>query len=976
MKKTTILRSMLMITCCLVASLNTKAQFSFTNSNSSLLPIATHSGCAVTVVDVNNDGLDDMLIMDQSQTLILELHNADGTFTRDSLTTVPGGQVWGMAAADVDHNGWKDVVTGAGYAILVKLYPSGNSVIATTTPLAQNYFVQNVLFGDFNNDGWIDLEVNDDNAYAKIYQNNAGTLTPTTTLINTNINGASVYTSCGNNDPYDSGNYGSVWTDFDNDGDLDLYICHCRQCTSSNTDQRRRDRLFVNNGSNVYTEAGQAHGFEVTDFKQTWTTSFGDIDNDGDFDVVMTNHGENSQILQNNGGMFTDITAAAGFTTNVDAIESALEDFDNDGYLDILITGGGSAAFSPWIVYHNNGNGTFTQMTAPFPPAGNGMLSFGLGDMNHDGKVDVFSSYGNVYVSPTTVDDVLYMNATNNGNHFITFALTGTVSNPDAIGAKVTIYGPWGKQEREVRAGESYGTSNSMQLHFGLGVNLTVDSARIDWPSHQFTNHFYALDADQFVSVIEGQCSITGNVLAGGPYMLCTGNTVTLYAASGFTSYLWSNGATTQSTQVATAGSYSVKVTNAGGCSTISPTVAVQLNPDETPLIATSATDTVLSCPGSITLTSSSASSYAWSGPGGFTATTQSITPMMPGNYAVSIVGVCGPYTSLPTTLNFLTAPAPTTAGATGTPGVYNLSATSSGGTINWYDAPTGGTLLSTGVNYTTPFLNNTTTYYVDEVTTHTGVAGHTGAMYHSGASAYSANTTNGVELFNVTNPCILQSVKVYTDSAGTREIDLYNNLSILIDSVIVNLPADTTVIPLNWNLNTGTGYQLTTKSSVNISHWGGVSPILKRTSAGVAYPINFSNLLSLTGTIPSTAGRYYYFYDWVVQGASSYCASIRVPATVTITAGISSYELNNDIRVFPNPAADEVNVLFENNLGASAIVELSDITGRVVNKWTIEKPTKGQTVQLNVNAFSAGTYLLNVTSNGKKSVQKLVLTR
>jgi hypothetical protein len=113
-----------------------------------------------------------------------------------------------------------------------------------------------------------------------------------------------------------------------------------------------------------------------------------------------------------------------------------------------------------------------------------------------------------------------------------------------------------------------------------------------------------------------------------------------------------------------------------------------------------------------------------------------------------------------------------------------------------------------------------------------------------------------------------------------------------------------------------------------------------------------------------------------VVQGASSYCASIRVPATVTITAGISSYELNNDIRVFPNPAADEVSLLFENSLNASALVELTDITGRVVSKWTIEKPTKEQTVQLNVNTFSAGTYLLNITSNGKKSVQKLVLTK
>src|SRR5207237_4635559 len=99
--------------------------------------------------------------------------------------------------------------------------------------------------------------------------------------------------------------------------------------------QRRRDRLFVNDGNNNFTENGQAYGIEVSDFKQTWTTSFGDLDNDGDLDIVMTNHGENGQILLNDGtGHFTDITSSTGFSTTInggmDPIESAVEDFDND----------------------------------------------------------------------------------------------------------------------------------------------------------------------------------------------------------------------------------------------------------------------------------------------------------------------------------------------------------------------------------------------------------------------------------------------------------------------------------------------------------------------------------------------------------------------------------------------------------------------------------------------------------------------
>ncbi len=961
MKKITLFKSFVIASCCVFGAFTANAQFAFTNSNS-LLPIASHSGCSVTVVDVNNDGLDDILKMDQSHVLILELQNTNGTYQHFNLGTVPGGTVWGMAAADVDHNGWKDVVTGSGYAELVKLFYNAGVVTATMTQLTGNYFVQNVLFGDFNNDGWVDLEVNDDNDYAKIYQNNAGTLTATQSLITTNINPGLTY----GGDPYDSGNYGSVWTDFDGDGDLDLYICHCRQSTNSNTDVRRRDRLFVNNGSNVFTEAAQAHGFEVTDFKQTWTTSFGDMDNDGDMDVVMTNHGEASQILQNNGGMFTDVTAGSGFTVNFDAIESMVEDFDNDGWLDILVTG------PNWVMYRNNHDGTYTQTPGVF--AGTNFLSFGAGDLNHDGKIDVFASYGNVYNSPTSTDDVLYLNSINNGNHFITFSLTGTVSNPDAIGAKVTIYGPWGKQEREVRAGESYGNAYSMQCHFGIGTNTIVDSARIDWPSHQFTNHFTNLAADQFVSVIEGQCNITGNTISGQT-VLCTGQTTTLTAANGFSSYLWSDASAAQSLTVSTTGTYNVTVTNGSGCTNISPTLTITLNPNETPVVSSSGSATA--CAGTLTLSSTPAASYSWTGPGGFTATTQSVMPMISGNYSVSIVGVCGNFSSTPTTVNVLPAPMPTGTGANSSvPASLTLTAAGSGGALSWYNMATGGTLLTTGASYTTPFLTTTTTYYVDEATSYAGTIGHTGQINHTGASNYSATAFNGADIFDVMNTCTLQSVKIITDSAGTREIDLLNNSGVVIDSMLVTLPADTTVVTLNWTIPTGTGYQLTTKTSVNQTSFGVAAPWLRRSNSGVNYPYTISNVINITGSNQG-AQYYYYFYDWVVVPSPTICTSSRVPVVAMIgTTGINSLAYNNGIQIYPNPATAEVYVTFENNVSSVALVQLTDVAGRVVGNWSFDKPAQGQKLELNVNSISAGTYLLNISTDGKKAVQKLVITK
>ena len=168
--KTTITpyRSLFMFVLYLLIAYNTHAQIAFTNFNS-LITTATHSGCCVVVVDVNSDGLDDILIMDQSKTLILELQNRDGSFTRTSLGTIPdNARVWGMAAADVDHNGWKDVAAGSGSCYLFMLSSSGGVVSATTTQLAGSYFVQNITFGDFNNDGWVDLSVCDDDDYAKV----------------------------------------------------------------------------------------------------------------------------------------------------------------------------------------------------------------------------------------------------------------------------------------------------------------------------------------------------------------------------------------------------------------------------------------------------------------------------------------------------------------------------------------------------------------------------------------------------------------------------------------------------------------------------------------------------------------------------------------------------------------------------------------------------------------------------------------
>ncbi len=943
-------------------SISTQAQFAFTNSNSKFTT-QTHSGCAVTVVDVNNDGLDDILAMDQSTDLVVRLQNRDGSFTSYSLGQVYGSKIWGMAAADVDKNGWKDIVVGSGSATLVKLGWNGTTVTTAIVPLAGNYFVQNVLFGDFNNDGWVDLAVNDDNDYTKIYENTNGTMNPTTTLINTEIYPGMTY----GNDPYDSGNYGSVFTDFDNDGDLDYYISHCRQSTSSNTDQRRRDRLFVNDGNNNYTENAQAYGIEVTDFKQTWTTSFGDIDNDGDQDIAMTNHGENGQILKNDGtGHYTDITAGTGFSTSgFDPIESMMEDFDNDGFLDILVTGGGGG--NSYLLYHNNGDLTFTLSTLPFPAQGNGMLSFGTGDLNHDGRIDIFASYGDVYNNSTSVDDVLYLNSVDNGNHFISFALTGTTSNIDAIGAKVTIYGPWGKQVREVRSGESYGTSNSAQCHFGIGANTVIDSARIDWPSHLTTN-FTNLAANQFVTSVEGGCNITGNVIPG-PYTLCTGQTITLTAVAGFSAYNWSHGINAQSTLISTPGMYNVMVTDGNGCTGISPSVEVVVNPDETPSVAASG-ELVFCEGGSVTLTSSPAASYLWSSG----QSTQAITVTSSGIFTVSIQGLCAAFSSGPQVVNVLAAPIPVAFDDSAiSPNSITLQAT--GNDISWYDSQTGGILLGTGPSYTTPVLTTTTTYWVENATSYGGGNAATGQPYHTGGSLYSSGATNGSLEFDVADNCVLASVKVYTTTAGDREIQLFNSVGTLLNSLQVNIPIDTTIVTLNFALTPGTGYYITTNGALNTTNFGSTNPQLRRSSSGVAYPYSVSNVISVTGSNQGQ-GYYYYFYDWQITLPPTICSSVRIPvdAIMLITDAVTNFTAENNFSVFPNPADENVTVSFSNAGAQKSTVEFVDATGRVISTSVLENAAGNYKQTFDLSHFAKGVYVIHVISDDKTSYQQLII--
>ncbi|MDQ3050065.1 MAG: FG-GAP-like repeat-containing protein [Bacteroidota bacterium] len=926
-----------------IASETALAQLSFTNSNNRL-STTTRSGCAVTVVDVNNDGLDDIVRMDDGHLINLELQNRDGMFTNYFIADIAGGSAWAMTMADVDHNGWKDVVAdGNGGIWLVKIFENGGTISSTNSLLANSvFFLQNATFCDFNNDGWIDLFCCDDNDVSKMYLNDGmGNLNPSN-MVDFAVNPGITF----GNDPADSGNYGSTWIDFDNDNDLDLYIAHCRQGVNNPSDLRRINRLFVNDGNNNFTEMADQYGIAIG--WQSWTSSFGDIDNDGDLDLLLTNHDYTNQIFENDGtGHFTELTTTGIGNFNITPIESVFEDFDNDGYLDILIAG------SEWLYFKNNGNKTFTRVTGLL--ANNGMLSFATGDLNHDGFVDIFASYGDLFQNPSSIfDDVLYLNNRNN-NNFITFNLEGVQSNAGAIGARVTIYGPWGIQIREVRAGESYGTCNSSQLHFGIGQNTAVDSAVVWFPSGT-TSTLTNLFANQFVTIVENGCQITGNIIPG-PFILCTGQSMNLNATPGFVSYNWTDGSTTQSINVSAAGLFNVLVTDNAGCTNISPTITVQLNPDETPAVTTS--NDLIFCEGQSTvLTSSPAFAYLWSDG----STNQSLIVTQTGSYVVTIQGTCSIFTSATTDIEVLDAPEPVGQGASSI-GPVSVQLSATGNNLSWYDQQTGGSLLGTGPTFNTPVINTTTTYWVDATTDYIGAIDFAGQEFHMGSLFSGSPVTNGSVDFDVTSPCVLVSVKVYTDIPGNREIELRNSSGDVLQSLLVNIPIDSSRITLNFNLVPGTYYSLTTNPIINNQTLGYSTPRLQRSSQNVLYPYSIPNLLSIVGSNQGSQ-YYYYFYDWEVQEPSYVCVSDRVPVVADITTGLNDVNGLNAISIYPNPASYLVTI--ETNSTGKTAVELVDVTGRIVRASSYELTQPGK-LTFDLNGIASGSYMIRIrTTNGE----------
>jgi hypothetical protein len=481
------------------------------------------TGTGVAIFDYDNDGWPDIFVVNgtklealptsKAPTSHLYHNNHDGTFTdvteKAGLTHTGWGQ--GVCVGDYDNDGFEDLyVTYYGKSVLY--HNNGNGTFTDVSEKAHvagtgKMWSTGCAFLDYDRDGKLDLMVANyvdyDSATAlapgerpscmwkgvPVMCGPRGLPWAKNILYHNLGNGVFEDVTTKAHLDQTNGHYGfSVSTfDYDDDGWPDIFVA----CDST------ASILYHNNHDGTFTDVAVVAGAAFNDDGREQAgmgSTVGDYDGDGRLDIFKTNFSDDTSTLyRNNGdGTFDDKTFPAGLGLNTQYLGWGVMflDVDNDGWPDLLLVNGhvypevdsqhlGSNFQEPKILYHNNGNGTFTDISAN---AGSGITAvssargLAVADLWNDGRMSAV-------ISNMNAPPILLVNDLRNGNHWIAFYTIGSKSNRDGIGAKITVKAGKRTLVDEVRSGSSYVSNSDRRVHFGLGSAAKIEWVQVRWPS-------------------------------------------------------------------------------------------------------------------------------------------------------------------------------------------------------------------------------------------------------------------------------------------------------------------------------------------------------------------------------------------------------------------------------------------------------------------------------------------------------------
>ncbi len=502
------------------------AQFTDVSSAAGITFVHSHTangpdysiGTGAAWFDYDNDGDLDLYVTTRQGANVLYENDGAGFFTDVAVAVGADDAAHdgaGVAVADFDNDGDLDLFLANSLEDALLRNEFVETGTATFTDITAGAGItgdergSSASWGDYDGDGFLDLyvahhepmSISTGKTQDHLYHNNGdGTFTNVSYLLAGDVDGSGTD---------DAKGYGFItaWTDFDDDGDLDLYLMNdCPFYPEGNKLWRNDGGLDPENW--LFTEVSAEVGADQC--ANAMGIAVGDYNRDGRWDYYFTNIGS-AYLLRNDGGLLTDVTTEAGVFEELEPGTGKVRvtwgaiffDYDLDMWQDLVVAAGVISKSSetdpqPNMLYHNDGNGT----TLTNVSTGSGIdderrsRTIVMGDYDNDGDPDLF--YVN-YAEPV----VLVRNDTDNGNHWLILELEGVASNRDGVGARIRVRTPDGvDQYWEMRSGSSLGGGDDLAAYFGLGANATVDEIEIRWPSG-IVQTLTGVAADQRMTVVE-----------------------------------------------------------------------------------------------------------------------------------------------------------------------------------------------------------------------------------------------------------------------------------------------------------------------------------------------------------------------------------------------------------------------------------------------------------------------------------------